>query len=74
MLNHEGKRKLLGRNIAKYRKEKKLTQQLLAEKLNITREHLAKVETAKKNMSIDLLFSLSRVLDVPETNFFNFKN
>ena len=63
---------IFGKNIAKYRKEKKLTQNQLAELLDITREHLAKVETAKKGISINLLFKLSETLKVAEKEFFNF--
>ena len=43
---------MFGKNIAKYRKEKHLTQNLLAEKLDVSREHLAKIETAKRGISI----------------------
>ena len=37
----------LGRNIYKFRKEKGFSQNTLAEMLEISREHLAKIETAK---------------------------
>ncbi len=66
------KLKLFGKNIAKYRKGKKLTQNKLAEILDISREHLAKIETAKRGISINLLFRLSEVLGVAEKNFFDF--
>lgn len=62
-----------GKNIAKYRKEKNLTQNQLAEILDISREHLAKIETAKRGISINLLFKLSECLGVAEKNFFDFK-
>ncbi len=62
-----------GKNIAKYRKQKKLTQNQLAEQLDITREHLAKIETAKRGISINLLFKLSETLNVPEKVFFDFE-
>ena len=72
MLNTEAKRKLIGNNIAKYRKLKNLSQNQLAELVNVSREHIAKVETARRNMSMTLLFNLSSVLDVPEYKFFIF--
>ena len=72
MLNTEAKRKLIGNNIAKYRKLKNLSQNQLAELVNVTREHIAKVETARRNMSMTLLFNLSSALDVPEYKFFIF--
>ena len=68
------KQKKLGRNIAKYRKEKELTQNQLSDLLDISREHLAKIETAKRGISINLLFRLSEILKVPEKNFFNFED
>ncbi|MDE6137959.1 MAG: helix-turn-helix transcriptional regulator, partial [Candidatus Gastranaerophilales bacterium] len=41
----------LGRKIFQRRKELKLSQNALAEKLDISREHLAKIETAKRTVS-----------------------
>ena len=73
MLNTEAKRKLLGSNIAKYRKQKNLSQNQLAELVNVSREHIAKVETARRNMSMDLLFNISSALNIPEYKFFIFK-
>lgn len=64
----------LGRNIAKIRKIRHLTQNQLAEMLDISREHLAKIETAKRGVSINLLFQLSETLNVSEKEFFNFKD
>lgn len=62
----------LGRNIYKKRREKGLSQNQLAEKLDISREHLAKIETAKRCVSLGLLFDISEVLDVPVKDFFEF--
>ncbi len=62
-----------GKNIAKFRKEKGLTQNQLSDKLDISREHLAKIETAKRGISIQLLFKLSEELGIPEKEFFEFK-
>ena len=73
MLNTEAKRKLLGTNIAKYRKQKNLSQNKLAELVDVSREHIAKIETARRNMSINLLFNISSVLNIPEYKFFIFK-
>ncbi len=72
MLNNDGKRKLLAYNIAKYRKLKGLSQNQLAEMVNKSREHIAKIETAKRNLSIDLLFTISSVLKVKEVELFDF--
>ena len=61
-----------GKNIAKCRKQKRLTQNQLAELLDISREHLAKIETAKRGISINLLFKLSETLNVAEKDLFDF--
>ena len=54
--------KRLGVNIAKQRKIQHLSQNRFAEKLNISREHLAKIETAKRSVSLDLLFDIADAL------------
>ena len=70
MLNKDAKKKLLGGNIAKYRKQKNISQNQLAELVDVSREHIAKVETAKRNMSMDLLFNISSALNIPEYKLF----
>ena len=62
----------LGRNIFNLRKQKGLSQNQLAEKLDISREHLAKIETAKRCVSLGLLIDISEALDVPVKDFFDF--
>lgn len=62
----------LGRKIFKIRKEKGLSQNQLAERLNISREHLAKIETAKRCVSLGLLIDISEELGVPAKEFFDF--
>ncbi len=73
MITEFEKLQYLGKNIAKFRKEKKLTQNDLAELLDISREHLAKIETAKRGVSINLLFHICEVLKISEKDLFNFK-
>ena len=72
MIYENEKLQYFGKNIAKFRKAKKLTQNQLADILDISREHLAKIETAKRGVSINLLFRLSEALDVSEKDFFEF--
>ncbi len=67
------KLKQLGKNIAKYRKAKFLSQNVLADKLNISREHLAKIETAKRGISISLIFKICDVLEISERALFYFE-
>ena len=61
-----------GKNVAKYRKYKHLSQNVLAEKLDISREHLAKIETAKRGISIELLFKMAEILEIEEKQLFEF--
>ena len=53
----------LGRNIFTRRKELGMSQNSLAEKLDISREHLAKIETAKRTVSLDLLIEIADALN-----------
>lgn len=62
----------LGRKIFTIRKEKGLSQNKLAEKLGISREHLAKIETAKRCISLGLLIEISETLDIPVREFIEF--
>lgn len=72
MTSEATKLKKIGRNIFKYRRLKKYSQNQLAEKLNISREHLAKIETAKRRISLKLLFTLAESLGIEEKNLFEF--
>lgn len=72
MTNEATKLKLLANNIKKYRKQNGLSQNQLAELLNISREHLAKLETTKRCISLNLLFRLSDVLSVSLKDLFTF--
>ena len=63
----------LGQNIQHYRKLKNLSQNELAEKLSISREHLAKLETAKRKISLGLLFKLCDVLGILEKDLLELK-
>lgn len=74
MTNKFTKLLLLGKNIKDARKSKHLSQNKLAEMLDISREHLAKIETAKRAVSLGLLFKISEVLEKTEQDLFNFKN
>ena len=62
----------LGRKIYAIRREKGFSQNQLAEKLEISREHLAKIETAKRCVSLMLLFKISKILNTPLKEFFDF--
>lgn len=72
MLTKDEKIKIIGKQIAKYRKERGLTQNQLSEILDISREHLAKIETAKRGISLGLVFEISEALNISEKDLFNF--
>lgn len=72
MTNKTTKLLNLGKNIKLARKTKGLSQNALAELLNISREHLAKIETAKRTISLGLLFKLCDVLEKSEKDLFDF--
>ncbi len=63
----------LGLNIAYYRKAKKYTQMQLAELLGIDRTHMGNIELARTGVSLDILFHLSEILEVPVSRFFEFR-
>ncbi len=72
MTNKTTKLIALGNKIKLARKAKNLSQNQLAEMLDISREHLAKIETAKRTVSLGLLFDLSDKLDISEKDLFDF--
>lgn len=74
MTNETTKLELLAKNIKKFRKQKDLSQNQLAELLGISREHLAKLETTKRCISLKLLFKLSEVLNIDLKDLFTFED
>ena len=72
MTSETTKLQKLGKNIKANREQKNLSQNALANMLGISREHLAKIETAKRGISIKLIFKLSEILEVKEAEFFKF--
>lgn len=56
----------IGYNIAYYRKHLGLTQEQLAEKLNISRQHLGAIEAPNivRPVSLDLLFHIADALEI----------
>lgn len=56
--------KNLGKNIKKYRKKANLTQQELANKINISLNFMGKIEVAFSKPSLDMLIKIANGLDV----------
>lgn len=55
----------VGKNIAKFRKKKELTQEELAQKINISAKAISSYENNRNLPNIETLILLSEVLDVP---------
>ncbi len=72
-INQLDKFKLLGLNIAYFRKLKGLSQMQLAERINISRTHMSRIETAECAVSLDIVFSICDVLDVKPSALFDFR-
>ena len=66
----------LGLNVAYYRKLKGLTQEQLAEIVDISRTHISNIEAPgmNKSFSLDLLFNIANALNVPINKFFEFRD
>ena len=63
---------LLGKNIKNYREKKGLTQNQLAELVELSREHLGSVETGNDFLSLRKLFEIADVLETPVKYFVDF--
>lgn len=72
MMDNYDKLYALGRAIFNRRRELGLSQNQLAERLDISREHLAKIETAKRAVSLPLLINISIVLKTKVKALCNF--
>ena len=64
--------KLLGKNIKKYREEKGLTQNQLAESVDLSREYIADIERGLKNISLKRLYYIADVLGIKCSQLVNF--
>ncbi len=66
------KYRLLGLNIAYFRKKKGFSQTYLAELVNISRTHMSRIETADCAVSLDVIFDLCDVLEISPEKLFDF--
>ena len=62
----------LGREIYKHRKQLGVSQNVLAEMVNISREHLAKIETAKRTVSLSLLIDIADSMNIRVSDLITF--
>lgn len=63
----------LGLNISYYRKLRGLSQLQLAEKVNISRTHMSRIEIAECAVSLDVLFNIADQLDIEVYKLFQWK-
>lgn len=64
--------KVIGKNVAYYRKKKNLTQEGLAIRANISRTHISHIEAenVNKSPSLDILFRICEVLEIEPYRLF----
>ena len=53
----------IGKKIREYRKERGLTQDELAEKVNLSPNHMGAIERAEKNLTLATLINIANALD-----------
>lgn len=63
----------LGLNIAFYRKARGLSQEKLAEMVEVSRTHMSRIETADCAVSLDVVFRLADALSVEPYKLFQSK-
>lgn len=67
------KYRYLGLSIAYYRKEQGLSQSELAERINISRTHMSRIETADCAVSLDVVFEICDILKISPKQLFDFR-
>lgn len=70
---HFEKYKLLGLNVSYYRHRRGLTQEQLAEMVGKDRTHIGNLEIARAGVSLDVIFSIADVLEIPVYKLFEFR-
>lgn len=71
---HQEQFRSLGLNIAYYRKKAGLSQMQLAERANISRTHMSRIETADCAVSIDVVFQICDALHISPSKLFDFRD
>ena len=64
----------IGLNILHYRKEQGMTQMQLAEKSNISKNHMQRIETAACSCTLDTLIDIADALNIPLKKLFEFRD
>ena len=71
--NQFSKYRSLGLNIAYYRKDRGLSQSELAERVNISRTHMSRIETADCAVSLDVVFDICDALEIKPVELLDFR-
>jgi len=64
----------LGLNINYLRRDKGIKQEMLSELIDIDTSHLSKIENGHSAPSLDVIFGIAGVLDVPVHKLFEFRD
>jgi transcriptional regulator with XRE-family HTH domain len=67
-------KKKLGARIQEIRKSKRLTQEVLAEIIDMDPPNLSNIECGRRFMSAETLEKIAKALEVEEKELFNFEN
>jgi len=59
-----------GKRLNKLRKEKKISQETLAELSGLNRPYISAIEQGKRNVSIEVIEKLAQALNIEIKNFF----
>lgn len=70
---HNEEYRKLGLNISYFRKERGLSQMQLAEKIDVSRTHMSRIENNDCAVSLDVIFSIAKALDIPVHKLFEFR-
>ena len=70
---HNEEYRKLGLNISYFRKERGLSQMQLAEKIDVSRTHMSRIENNDCAVSLDVIFSIAKALDIPVHKLFDFR-
>lgn len=65
--------KLLAVRLKQLRSEKKITQEELAYRSDLTLSQIARIETVKINPTVSTMFKIAKALDVTLPDLFNFE-
>lgn len=73
-LSNKEKLNIMGLNIAKQRKLKKITQAQLAETVGISRTYISNIEAPNitTSVSLEVLFNIADVLEIPVSTLLDF--